>query len=155
LGFDTPLSAALAKFTAAYGRPRDPRVERVTVAELLTHRAGFATGEDDDPASGRNFDRYVRTHTSRAPAEPSLLAAALRERLARAPGTAYTYGNAAYLVLGAVAEEASGLPYATYCGEAVLKPLGITAALDPVWQVTGPMGGWRMRAADYLRILDL
>jgi len=73
LAFSTPVSAALARFIAAHGKPRDPLLARVTVAQLLTHRAGFANGDDDDPASGRTLDRYLRRHTSRAPPAPSLL----------------------------------------------------------------------------------
>src|SRR5262245_11973604 len=63
LGFETPLSEALARFIAAHGAPRDPRLGGVTVAQLLTHRAGFATGDDEDPASGHNLDVYLKTHT--------------------------------------------------------------------------------------------
>jgi CubicO group peptidase (beta-lactamase class C family) len=155
LGFDTPISSALQRFIAVHGKPRDPRVAGVTVAQLLTHRAGFAVSDDDDPASGRNLDRYLATHSSRAPPKPSLLAATLQAKLVQAPGARFTYGNAAYFVLGGIIEEASGRPYASYCGDAVLKPLGIAADLEPAWRVSSSMGGWRMRAEDYLRFLDL
>jgi CubicO group peptidase (beta-lactamase class C family) len=155
LGFETPISSALKRFIAAHGKPRDPRVAGVTVAELLTHRAGFAVSDDDDPASGRNLDRYLETHSSRAPPGPSLLAATLRAKLVQAPGARFAYGNAGYFVLGGIIEEAGGRPYASYCGDAVLKPLGIAADLEPAWRVSSSMGGWRMRAADYLTFLDL
>jgi len=155
LAFTTPVSAALAKFIAAHGKPRDPRLEQVTIAQLLTHRAGFATGDDDDPASGRNLDRYLKVHTSRAPAKSSLLAAVLRARLVRGPGAQFSYGNAAYFVLGAMVEEASGAPYLAYCGEAVLKARGLKADLEPAWRVSAAMGGWRMRGEDYLKFFDL
>jgi len=154
LAFTTPVSAALAKFIAAHGEPRDPRLRQVTIAQLLTHRAGFANGDDDDPASGRNLDRYLKVDTSRAPAKPSLLAAVLRARLVRDPGAQFSYGNAAYFVLGAVVEEATGVPYVSYCGDAVLKPLDLKADMEPAWRVSGPMGGWRMRGEDYLKFLD-
>ena len=155
LAFDTPVSAALRKFIAAHGRPRDPRVAGITLAQLLTHRAGFANGDDDDPASGRNLDRYLATHSSREPPKPPLLAATLRAKLARDPGAQYAYGNAAYFVLGGIVEEASGQSYLSYCRDAVLKPLGITGSLEPAWRVSTAMGGWRMRADDYLAFLDL
>jgi CubicO group peptidase (beta-lactamase class C family) len=155
LGFDTPVSRALARFTAAHGKPHDPDVARVTVAQLLTHRAGFATGDDDDPATGRNLDAYLARNTSRTPPKPSLVAATLRAKLAHAPGAQYGYGNAAYLLLGAIIEEASRKPYLTYCREAVLAPLGITGDFAPAWRVSSSMGGWRMRGADYLAFLDL
>ena len=155
LAFDTPVSFALAKFIAAHGAPRDPRLGAVTVAQLLTHRAGFANGDDDDPASGRNLDRYLKIHSSRQPPKPVLLAQTLEARLAHAPGTRYAYGNAAYHVLGAIIEEAAGQPYLSYCGAAVLAPLGLTGDFEPAWRVSSAMGAWRMTGEDYLKFLDL
>src|SRR5262245_8342866 len=155
LAFDTPVAQALAKFIAAHAPLRDPRLGQVTIAQLLTHRAGFANGDDDDPASGRNLDRYLMKHSSREPPKPGLLAAALQERLVRAPGETYAYGNAAYFLLGAIIEEASGKNYLDTCGEAVLKPAGVRGDLEPAWRVSSAMGGWRMRAEDFLIFLDL
>src|SRR5215216_713082 len=155
LSIDTPISSALEKFIAAHGRTRDKRLAHVTIAQLLTHRAGFATGDNDDPASGRNLDRYLEAHTSREPAKSSLLAATLKAKLAREPNAQYGYGNAAYFVLGAIIEEASGRPYLPYCRDAVLAPLGLAGDLEPAWRVLAAMAGWRMRAQDYLQFLDL
>ena len=155
LAFDTPVSVALRKFIAAHEAPRDPRLAQVTVAELLTHRAGFANGDDDDPASGRNLDRYLTIHSSREPPKPVLLSGVLKARLAQAPGSRYAYGNAAYHVLGAIIEEASGRPYLSYCREAVLAPLGVDGDFEPAWRVSSAMGAWRMKGEDYLRFLDL
>jgi CubicO group peptidase (beta-lactamase class C family) len=155
LGFDTPVSQALARFITAYGKPRDPRLADVTVAQLLTHRAGFATGDDDDPATGRNLDAYLKRNTSRAPPKPSLVAATLRATLANPPGAQYGYGNAAYLVLGAIIEEQSGKSYLDYCRDAVLAPVGVTGDFEPAWRVSSSMGGWRMRGEDYLAFFDL
>jgi CubicO group peptidase (beta-lactamase class C family) len=155
LSFETPIASALKRFIVAHGKPRDPSLADVTIAQLLIHRAGFAVSDEDDPASGRNLDRYLETHTSRAPPRPSLLAATLHAKLVQAPGARFAYGNAAYFVLGGIIEEASGRPYTSYCGDAVLKPLGIAADLEPAWRVSSSMGGWRMRAEDYLKFLDL
>src|SRR5262249_4305720 len=154
LAFDTPLSAALAKFIVAHAAPRDPRLGRVTIAQLLTHRAGFPTGDDDDPASGRNLDRYLKQHSSRAPPRPELLAATLRSKLTDEPGTRYAYGNGASQLLGAIMEGASGRPYFSYCNDAALKPFGLSADYAPAWAVTWSFAGWRMKAEDYLALLD-
>jgi CubicO group peptidase (beta-lactamase class C family) len=155
LAFDTPVSVALEKFIAAHGKPRDPRLADVTIAQLLTHRAGFATGDDDDPASGGNLDRYLKTNTSRAPPRPALIAATLRAKLAHDPGARYAYGNAAYQLLGAIVAEASGQAYLSYCRDAVLASAGAGGDFEPAWRVSWAMGGWRMRAEDYLKFLDL
>src|SRR5215208_197860 len=118
LGFGTPISSALQRFIAAHGKARDPRLAGATVGQLLTHHAGFAVSDDADPASGRNLDRYPETHSSRAPPGPTLLAATLMAKLVQAPGARVAYGNAGYFVLGGIIEEASGRPYASYCGDA-------------------------------------
>src|SRR5262249_59645963 len=75
--------------------------------------------------------------------------------LVRDRGAAYAYGNAAYFVLGGIIEEASGRPYPSYCRDAVLKPLDVSGDLEPAWRVSSAMGGWRMRAENYLKFLDL
>jgi hypothetical protein len=36
----------------------------------------------------------------------------------------------------------------------VLRPAGVTGALDPTWRVMGSFGGWRMNGADYLAFLE-
>src|SRR5262245_36374250 len=44
-----------------YGEPRDPRLLKVTVAQLLTHRAGFSRREDD-PATGSALWATLDSH---------------------------------------------------------------------------------------------
>lgn len=112
-------------------------------------------GDDNDPASGRNLDRYLKTHTARAPPKPALLAAVLKAKLVRAPGSQYAYSNASYFLLGAIIEEASGRAYPDTCRDAVLMPLGVAGEIEPSWRVSPADGGWRMTAEDYLTVLDL
>lgn len=149
LAFDMPLSQALARTLARVGRPADPRLLAVTVSQLLVHRAGFDGRHDEvnAPLAG-----YLRNDTARRTAFDIQLAWLLRERLTYEPGTHYAYSNAAYLVLGAIIEEASGRDYEGYCREAVLLPLGARQAeLDPAWRILSSYGGWRMPLADYGR----
>jgi len=154
LSFDTPMSLALAKFIANHGRPGDQRFARVTVAQLLTHRAGFGT-KKMDPGSGPELVAYLKTNSARARPNPAFLAWALNQNLVSEPGTKFIYSNTGYLALGAVIEEATGKRYAPYCREAVLAPLGVAGELDPNWRVMWSYGGWRMTADDYLTFLDL
>jgi len=66
LSFETPLSKALAKFFQANGKPADHRIERVTIAQLLTHRAGFPSADDgEDLASNSILHSYLESHSSR------------------------------------------------------------------------------------------
>ena len=149
LAFDMPLSQALARTLARLGRPADARLLAVTVSQLLAHRAGFDGRQDEvnAPLAG-----YLRNNTARRTAFDAQLGWLLREQLTYPPGTHYAYSNAAYLVLGAIIEEASGRDYEGYCREAVLVPLGARqAALDPAWRILSSYGGWRMPLADYGR----
>ena len=53
LTFDMPLSQALARTFARLGAPADPRMQGVTIGQLLVHRAGFDRAEGGDPVTGR------------------------------------------------------------------------------------------------------
>jgi CubicO group peptidase (beta-lactamase class C family) len=156
LAFDTPLSASLAKFFAVNGRPADPRLPGVTIAQLLTHRAGFAGNPDHgDLVTGPNLAAYLRVNSAKEPAKPALLATAFKTKLLYAPGTKNSYSNTGYLALGAIIEEATGKPYLDYCRGAVLAPVGVTGDMEPAWRVLGSFGGWRISGDAYLPILDL
>ena len=155
LGLDWPLSKALAKHLAAYGRPKDQRIERITIAQLLTHRGGFASATDgEDPATRSVLNAYLEKHSTREAPKPIYITMLLGEKLQRDPGEAFAYSNAGYMLLGAAVEEATGQAYEGYCREAVLTPIGVTGALDPTWGVLWATGGWRMAGADYLAFLD-
>jgi CubicO group peptidase (beta-lactamase class C family) len=91
----------------------------VTVADLLTHRSGFEVRDPQNEDLHADFDLYV-------PIEDFV-----RERMppvVRKPGTAYMYDNFAYLLLGLIVQNVSGLPYEQYMQEYVFEPLGMTAS---------------------------
>ena len=154
-GFDWPLSRALAKFFKANGRPADERIERATIGQLLTHRAGFSSAVDgEDESTGAVLKAYLENHSPRDRPTPKYLSMVLEKSLRRDPGEAFAYSNARYLALGAVIEEATGQRYEDYCRQAVLRPVGVNAALDPTWGVLWSFGGWRMAGADYLAFFE-
>jgi CubicO group peptidase (beta-lactamase class C family) len=155
LTFKTPLSVGLARFFEENGKPGDPRIPTITIEQLLTHRAGFAGNSDNnDAVTGTNLRAYLNTWSAKEPPRPALLARAFQTRLLRDPGTQFVYGNTAYLTLGAMIEEATGVPHETYCRNAVLDPIGVSGDLEPTWRVLWSFGGWRMKGADYLAFLD-
>jgi len=154
LTFETPVASALAKFMARAGGDGDPRLRRVTVAQLLTHRAGYGTRKDD-PGSGPALMDYLRTNPANARPSPAFLSWAIQQKLADEPGSKFVYSNTGYLALGAIIEEATAQRYAPYCRQAVLAPLGLAGDLEPSWRVMWSFGGWRMAAADYLAFLDV
>jgi CubicO group peptidase (beta-lactamase class C family) len=90
-----------------------------TVDQLLNHSAGIANFFNPDFAVAdkskfRSNDDYYRFIASRP--------------LTFAPGTRTEYCNGCYVVLGAIIEKVSGMPYESYIAENVFKPAGMTGA---------------------------
>ena len=91
---------------------------QMTIFHLLTHTAGLpalGTPIETTAASGGATDRSV-----------AAAVATLMERpLNSAPGAAFAYGNAAYLVLGHLIQRVSGVPYEQFLRARVFDPLGM------------------------------
>ena len=88
--------------------------EPVTIAQLLTHTAGFDNSDIGDSA--------------RTPSEMMSLEQFLAERMTPQvfqPGTLNHYSNHGYALAGYVVEVVSGLPFATYMDENIFQPLGM------------------------------
>ena len=88
--------------------------EPVTIAQLLTHTAGFDNSDIGDSA--------------RTPSEMMSLEQFLAARMTAQvfpPGTLKHYSNHGYALAGYVVEVVSGLPFATYMDENIFQPLGM------------------------------
>ena len=81
---------------------------KVTVEQLLTHRAGFPP---DDP-----LELYSGT-----PAE--IFARKFRQPLAHAPGSVFTYSDVGYEVLGELVARVAGEPLDRFAAERLFRPL--------------------------------
>ena len=95
----------------------------VTLEQLLTHTSGLGNLIDDP-----DFETWARTERTQA----ELLAELAQQPLHFEPGTGYLYSDSGYHLLGAVIERASGLPYAEFLEQRLLRPLGMahTGMLD-------------------------
>jgi D-alanyl-D-alanine carboxypeptidase len=93
--------------------PNHDAARRITVAHLLSHSAGLGTLFDRP-----GFDRRKRYRTSR---DYFPLFAA--ESLYFEPGTASSYSNEGYVVLGAVVERLTGMSYFDYVRQRIFAPL--------------------------------
>lgn len=152
LAFSTPLSQALARTFQRLGGPADARLAGVTVAQLVTHRAGYRRDGQKDPLPSA----LSRHRSAAAPDIGVQVAALLRQPLQMAPGTQYGYSNAAYLLLGAVVEEAAGAPYEAHCRSTVLAKVGAPdARLVPRSRLRSSYGGWEFTAAQYLAFYEV
>jgi CubicO group peptidase (beta-lactamase class C family) len=121
-----------------YGKPPyHPGVDQISVEHLLTHTCGgWEKGQTDpmfqDPELGHK----------------ELISRTLKTRpLAFAPGTHYAYSNFGFCVLGRVIERVTGVRYADYVREEILRPCGIEAM-----QIAGNTLG--KRALDEVRYYD-
>ena len=91
--------------------------EDVTLAQLLSHRAGL---ESEGP-----FDHW---DTMTFPTRDALLEALPRATLVLEPGRAVKYSNLAYALLGEVIARVVGEPYERFVTRALLTPLGMTSS---------------------------
>lgn len=108
LDLDAPISRYLPDYPAVGAA--------LTLTQLLSHTSGL-------PEYLKTFgsDDFARPHT---PAE--LLATFAEAPLDFAPGTAWSYSNSGYLVLGAIIERVAGMPYAEFMRTRVFAPAGLT-----------------------------
>lgn len=122
LSWSAPLKALLP------GVAMRPEYQDVTLADLLSHRAGLR-----DPDDVRDAALIAAAFADPAPL-PAQRQAYARTMLAEAPiGPARkdsVYSNSDYVIAGAVAEQATGKSFDTLMQELVFTPLGMTVSFD-------------------------
>ncbi|ACB76443.1 serine hydrolase [Opitutus terrae] len=111
LGWPTPTYA---------GAARDPRLDRITVAHLLSHTAGWISSEAEIPFSGgqRGFNPvYLQRQIAEILGQPppasaeTIAQVVVGQPLQAEPGRVYAYTNTGYIVLGRLIERATGQTY--------------------------------------------
>ena len=123
LSLDTP-AFGLLKLGGAATRPRDPRLERITIRHLLQHTGGWDRDQSFDPMFRAQIIAKAQGVAS-PPAAVDIIRYMLDQPLDFAPGTRHAYSNFGYCVLGRVLEQLSGLNYERCMHERVLAPIGI------------------------------
>jgi CubicO group peptidase (beta-lactamase class C family) len=93
---------------------------KITIRHLLSHSEGFP---EDNPWG----DQQLSISNERL---SRMLSAGIP--FSTTPGTAYEYSNLGFMILGRVVSRASGMAYADYVAQNILKPLGMTSTtLEP------------------------
>jgi N-acyl-D-amino-acid deacylase len=159
------------------GATVDPRLDRITIQNLLQHTGGWDPEQSFDPMfQSREIARAMGVPTP-ANAE-AIVRYMLGKPLQTAPGTHYAYSNFGYCVLGRIIEKVTGGRYEAYVQSHVLRPAGVTrmrlgrtlladrapgevryygfpgiglaASVFPTGpaQVPWPYGGWSIEAMD-------
>jgi CubicO group peptidase (beta-lactamase class C family) len=101
----------------------DPRLAKVTVAQLLTMTSGLARDVPGGGGDPRLFEQMV--------ASPDWVRNILGQRLVSAPGTRYAYSNAGPHLLSAILADASGQSTLAFARAKLFDPLGIDSARAP------------------------
>lgn len=109
LAIDDPLAKYLPDF---------PGADRITLRQMLTHTSGL-----HNYTTAPDFRTF--TQNDRTTAEMVAYIAAQKPEFDFTPGTAYSYSNSGYYLLGAVIEKVSGQSYAAFLKQRVLDPLGL------------------------------
>ncbi|MFE3578022.1 serine hydrolase domain-containing protein [Streptomyces vinaceus] len=126
LEFDDPVGDYLAEFEGA----EDSRMASVTVRNLLSHTSGLVADHEPDDSENLNPARYA--------------ASAARTGILYEPGTAFSYSNTGYVLLGRLVEAVTDMTWQQAVERFVLHPLGITPCFTAAAQPDGrPHGAER------------
>ena len=135
----------------------DPRVEAVTVRQLMSHTSGFTASRGI--FFGHGLDTWQQAANN-----------ALGQVLQFDPGTAFQYSNTNYCLLGLLLESVTGQPFEKAIRERVLEPIDAKAHLAPTFdtqagdalhasaagrnymEVLGPAGGWVATPLDVAKV---
>ena len=100
----------------------DPRVQDITVRQLLQHSAGF----DRNISGDHFFQPRLREVAQRQKTEPvtcqAIVKDALETKLDFTPGERYAYSNTGYCMLGKIIEAVTGNTYDDFANQNVLQP---------------------------------
>lgn len=92
-----------------FGAPETDRA-KVTIEQLLTHRAGFVADDPLDLYTGSPEEIFARKY---------------RQPLEAPPGSRFRYSDVGYEVLGEVVRRVSGKTLDAFASERIFKPLGM------------------------------
>jgi CubicO group peptidase (beta-lactamase class C family) len=125
----------------------------VTVHNLLTMTSGMS-----DYSQGTTWLQQIPSWTTADEVLDGTIAIIKDQGLLFAPGTAYSYSNSGFVVLGAIVQQVSGQPYWDYMREHIFAPAGMTRtdfytwprvlSLDAKHQVAHPYGSQHNGGSD-------
>ncbi len=141
--------ATPADYFPEYAATMHPNYHRVTLEQLLSHRAGLPPYTDTGAA-----DFILPAVTGLPPhAHLARFTAFLLHHIPPAPQDATHYSNAGYSLAAAIAERASGVDWSALLRQCIVEPLGIQAytgyehparlSPDQPWgHLPNPQGGY-------------
>src|SRR5258705_3709687 len=118
-------TTTLGELFADTVKPMHPAWEKVTLRQVLAHRASLRLEPD-----GQGVAELVRPPRARLGTLPQQRLEIAREALSRPPGippdTKYWYSNVGYVLAGAVLEQLTGQTWEELMRERLFQPLGMS-----------------------------
>jgi Beta-lactamase len=111
-----------------FSKPGDSRSDSITVQQLLNHEGGFISREEID-FTYRLREIALELDLHRPMQKLDIAKYHYRLPLRYDPGTGGLYSNYGYVLLSAIIEQVTGMPYFKFIQEKVLAPLGIMEVL--------------------------
>ena len=106
-----------------YSHFTDNRYLAITVDHLLRHEGGWNSRYGDHMFMPHYIARYMNKPLPIT--KETIIEFALKKGLHFMPGTASSYSNLGYVILGEIIEKISGMDYVDYVNKEILHPLGI------------------------------
>jgi CubicO group peptidase (beta-lactamase class C family) len=101
--------------------------DEVTVFHCLTHTSGI--GDDADEEAGEDYaDLWIERPNYAVRETRDFLPQFVDKAPTFAPGEGVRYNNVAFVLLGLVIEQVSGMPYRDYVRKRIFAPAGMTGA---------------------------
>jgi CubicO group peptidase (beta-lactamase class C family) len=123
-------TTTLGELFAGTVKPMHPAWEKVTLRQVLAHRAGLPFEPDGLNPVFSTFRELMRPPRALPGTLPQQRLEIARQALSRPPGippdTKFYYSNVGYVLAGAVLEQLTGRPWEELMRERLFQPLGIS-----------------------------
>ena len=113
------------------------RANEITIRQLLTHTSGYQDYYPQD---------YIAPFMRKPVTADQIIDQWAKKPLDFDPGTRWQYSNTNFVIAGRIVEKAAGVPFFEFLSQRILKPLGMTSAINLADQTMGPQD-----AAGYTR----
>lgn len=118
---------SLVKFIPLAGQRLEPRLDKITVLNLLQHLGGWDRDRTFDPMF--HDAAIARASNSQLPiGQTQIISYLANQPLDHDPGMKYAYSNFGYMLLGRIIERVAGQAYEEYVQSNIFAPLGIKRA---------------------------
>ncbi|MCG6963747.1 MAG: serine hydrolase [Acidobacteria bacterium] len=125
LSYDTPVAATLG-LAPPPGGTEDPRLEDVTLDNLLTHTVGWDKYDGGiDPLIFKDWLIADTLGTEQPPTRDEIATFMAGQPMQFDPGTRWAYCNFGYMLLELLAEHVTGVSFPEWVQESVFRPIGV------------------------------